>query len=113
MILEPRINPVLRHAARWLPGFRCTDPPRAAEWADLSHTCERLPAGQQLHLHPDLRVRGAMGEEHPHRRVVVRVVEPELITDPELLPAPSLVRLIARLLAGVTQYLRTRSVPPT
>lgn len=37
---------------------------------------------------------------------VVHLVEPELITDPELRPAPPLVRFVERRLAGVTQYLR-------
>jgi hypothetical protein len=37
-------------------------------------------------------------------------VEPELITDPELRPAPQPARFIERRLAGVTQYLRMREV---
>ena len=37
---------------------------------------------------------------------VVRLVEPELIIDPELRPAPPLVRFIEGRIAGVTQYLR-------
>lgn len=41
---------------------------------------------------------------------VVELVEPELITDPELRPAPPVVRLIERRIAGVTQYLRMRAV---
>jgi deazaflavin-dependent oxidoreductase (nitroreductase family) len=41
----------------------------------------------------------------------VRLVEPELITDPDLRPAPPLVRLIERRLAGVTQYLLMRLAP--
>jgi deazaflavin-dependent oxidoreductase (nitroreductase family) len=39
---------------------------------------------------------------------VVKLVEPELITDPELRPAPPLARLIERHVAGVTQYVRMR-----
>jgi len=39
---------------------------------------------------------------------VVELVEPELITDPELRPAPAPVRFIEQRLAGVTQYLRMR-----
>jgi deazaflavin-dependent oxidoreductase (nitroreductase family) len=41
---------------------------------------------------------------------VVELVEPELITDPELRSAPPVVRLIERRIAGVTQYLRMRAV---
>ena len=40
---------------------------------------------------------------------VVELVEPELITDPELRPAPPHVRFIERQIAGVTQYLRMRA----
>ena len=37
---------------------------------------------------------------------VVRLVEPELIIDPELRPAPPLVRFIEGRIAGATRYLR-------
>jgi hypothetical protein len=40
---------------------------------------------------------------------MVELVEPELITDPELRPAPVHVRFVERRLAGVTQYLRMRT----
>jgi deazaflavin-dependent oxidoreductase (nitroreductase family) len=40
---------------------------------------------------------------------VVELIEPELITDPELRPAPPHVRFIERRIAGVTQYLRMRA----
>ena len=40
---------------------------------------------------------------------VVQLVEPELISDPELRPAPPHVRLVERRIAGVTQYLRMRA----
>jgi deazaflavin-dependent oxidoreductase (nitroreductase family) len=39
---------------------------------------------------------------------VVELVEPELITDPTLRPAPPHVRFVERRIAGVTQYLRMR-----
>ena len=39
---------------------------------------------------------------------VVELVEPELVTDPELRPAPAHVRFLERHLAGVTQYVRMR-----
>jgi hypothetical protein len=42
------------------------------------------------------------------RGQVVELVEPELITDPELRPAPRVVRFVERRIAGVTQYLRLR-----
>lgn len=40
---------------------------------------------------------------------VVDLVEPELITDPELGPAPVHVRFVERRIAGATQYLRMRA----
>jgi deazaflavin-dependent oxidoreductase (nitroreductase family) len=40
---------------------------------------------------------------------VVKLVEPELITDPELRLAPPLARFIERHVAGVTQYVRMRA----
>jgi hypothetical protein len=40
---------------------------------------------------------------------VVELVDPELVTDPELRPAPPLVRLLEGRIAGVTQYLRMRA----
>jgi len=44
---------------------------------------------------------------------IVRLVEPELITDPELRPAPPVARFVERRIAGVTQYLRMRVASPT
>ena len=39
----------------------------------------------------------------------VELADPELVTDPDLRPAPPPVRLIEQRLAGVTQYLRMRA----
>ena len=39
----------------------------------------------------------------------VKLVEPALITDPELAPAPTVARFVERHLAGATQYLRMRA----
>jgi deazaflavin-dependent oxidoreductase (nitroreductase family) len=43
------------------------------------------------------------------RGPVVELVEPELITDPDLRPAPPHVRFVERRIAGVTQYIRMRA----
>jgi deazaflavin-dependent oxidoreductase (nitroreductase family) len=43
------------------------------------------------------------------RGQVVELVEPELVTDPELRPAPRAVRFVEGRIAGVTQYLRMRA----
>jgi deazaflavin-dependent oxidoreductase (nitroreductase family) len=42
---------------------------------------------------------------------VVDLVGPELVTDPELRPAPWIVRFLERRIAGVTQYLRMHAAP--
>jgi deazaflavin-dependent oxidoreductase (nitroreductase family) len=44
---------------------------------------------------------------------MVELVEPELISDPELRPAPPIVRFVERRIAGATQYLRMRAASPT
>ena len=43
---------------------------------------------------------------------IVALVEPELVTDPDLRPAPAPVRFIEQRLAGATQYLRLHAAPP-
>jgi deazaflavin-dependent oxidoreductase (nitroreductase family) len=43
------------------------------------------------------------------RSRVVELVEPELITDPKLRPAPPHVRFVERRIAGADQYLRMRA----
>jgi deazaflavin-dependent oxidoreductase (nitroreductase family) len=45
------------------------------------------------------------------RGKVVDLVQPELITDPELRRAPVPVRFIERRIAGATRYLRMRGAP--
>lgn len=40
---------------------------------------------------------------------IVELAEPELITDPELRPAPPPVRFLEQRIAGVTQYLHMRA----
>jgi deazaflavin-dependent oxidoreductase (nitroreductase family) len=44
---------------------------------------------------------------------VVELVEPELITDPDLRPAPPHVRFVERRIAGATQYLRMHAASST
>ena len=44
---------------------------------------------------------------------VVGLVEPELVTDPELGPAPPHIRFVERRIAGVTQYLRMHASEST
>jgi hypothetical protein len=66
----------------------------------------------------DTSGRRAVGEERRCRGIVsietgsgvLELVEPELVTDPELRPASPHVRFVERRIAGVTQYLRMRAV---
>jgi len=43
---------------------------------------------------------------------IVQLVDPELVTDPDLTPAPRPVRFVEQRLAGVTQYLRMHAASP-
>jgi deazaflavin-dependent oxidoreductase (nitroreductase family) len=44
---------------------------------------------------------------------VVELIDPELIDDPQLRPAPLHIRFVERRIAGVTRYLRMRVVSST
>jgi deazaflavin-dependent oxidoreductase (nitroreductase family) len=44
---------------------------------------------------------------------VVELIDPELIDDPQLRPAPPHIRFVERRIAGVTQYLRMRVASST
>jgi hypothetical protein len=46
------------------------------------------------------------------RGQVVELVEPELITDPELRPAAAHIRFVERRIAGANQYIMMRTAPP-
>ena len=46
------------------------------------------------------------------RGETLKLLNPELITDPELKLAPPIARFVERHLAGVTQYLRMRTAEP-
>jgi hypothetical protein len=46
------------------------------------------------------------------RGETLKLLNPELITDPELKLAPPIARFVERHLAGATQYLRMRTAEP-
>jgi deazaflavin-dependent oxidoreductase (nitroreductase family) len=110
-------NPVMRLVARRLPGFGV-----------LTHTGRKT--GRSYHTPINAFRRGdtyfffltygsdaqwvrnvlAAGScSLQTRGRVVELVEPELITDPDLRAAPPHVRFLERRIAGVTQYLRMRA----
>ena len=63
-----------------------------------------LTYGSDVQWLKNIRAAGSCTLETRGR--VVELVEPELITDPELRPAPFLARFVERHIAGVTQYVR-------
>jgi hypothetical protein len=69
-----------------------------------------LTYGSDVQWVKNVRAAGSCSIETRGR--VVELVEPELVTDPELRPAPPPVRLVERRIAGVTQYLRMRAASP-
>src|SRR5262249_31501144 len=63
-----------------------------------------LPYGSEAQWVKNVVAAGGCSLETRGR--VVELVEPELITDPELRPAPPVVRFVEGRIAGATQYLR-------
>ena len=111
-------NPVLRRVVRRLPGFAMlthrgrksgraySTPVNVFRRGD--HYLFFLTYGSEVQWVRNVLAAGACSIETRGR--VVELVEPELITDPELRPAPPPVRFVERRLAGATQYLRMRRV---
>jgi deazaflavin-dependent oxidoreductase (nitroreductase family) len=115
-VVKRYVNPVTRPAARNLPGF-----------AILTHRGRKtgrsyrtpinvfrrgteyfffLTYGSDVQWVKNVLAVGCCSIETRGR--VVELVEPELITDPELRAAPPHVRFVERRIAGATQYLRMR-----
>jgi deazaflavin-dependent oxidoreductase (nitroreductase family) len=115
-VVNRYLNPVMRRLVKRVPGF-----------AIVSHTGRKsgrtyrtpvnvfrrddhylffLTYGSDSQWVQNVLAAGSCSIETRGR--VVELVEPELITDPELRPAPPPVRFVERHVAGVTQYLRMR-----
>jgi deazaflavin-dependent oxidoreductase (nitroreductase family) len=113
------VNPVTRHVARKLPAFGILThrgrksgrmyqtPINVFRRGDAYYFF--LTYGSDAQWVKNVLSTGSCSVETRGR--VVDLVEPELITDPELRPAPPLVRFVERHIAGVTQYLRMRAAP--
>jgi deazaflavin-dependent oxidoreductase (nitroreductase family) len=111
------LNPVIRPLARRLPYFGVvTHPGRKTE--NVYHTPINvfrrddtylffLTYGSEAQWVKNVLAAGCCSVETRGR--VVQLIEPQLITDPELQPAPLLVRFVERRIAGVTQYLQMRA----
>ena len=114
------VDPVLRPLARRLPAFGIVTH-RGRKTGRVYHTPVNafrrgetylffLTYGSDVQWVKNILAAGTCSIETRGR--VVRLTDPELVTDPELRPAPAVVRLIERRLAGVTQYLRMREARP-
>jgi deazaflavin-dependent oxidoreductase (nitroreductase family) len=110
------VDPVLRPLARRLPAFGVVIH-RGRTTGRIYHTPVNvfrrdetylffLTYGSDAQWVKNILAAGSCSLETRGR--VVRLADPELVTDPELRPAPPAVRLIERRLAGATQYLRMR-----
>jgi deazaflavin-dependent oxidoreductase (nitroreductase family) len=113
------LNPVLRHVAGRLPGFgivtysgrrsgRIYSTPLNVFRRDDRYIFF-LTYGSEAQWVKNILAAGSCSLKT--RGQVVQLVDPQLVTDPELRPAPFPVRLIERRVAGVTQYLTMRPAP--
>jgi deazaflavin-dependent oxidoreductase (nitroreductase family) len=116
-VAQRYVNPVVRPVARRLPSFgvltyrgRKTGrtyrtPINAFRRGDTYFFF--LTYGSDVEWVKNVLVAGSCSIETRGR--VVELMEPELITDPELRPAPPHVRFVERRIAGVNQYLRMQA----
>jgi deazaflavin-dependent oxidoreductase (nitroreductase family) len=116
-VAQRYVNPVLRPVARRLPSFGVLTY-RGRKTGRTYHTPINafrrgddyfffLTYGSDVQWVKNVLAAGSCSLET--RGQVVELVEPELITDPELRPAPPVVRFMEGRIAGVTQYLRMRA----
>ena len=115
-VAGPYVNPVTRRVAGKLPGFGILTH-RGRKTGRTYRTPVNvfrrgdvyvffLTYGSDAQWVKNVIASGACSLETRGR--VVELVEPELITDPELRPAPTVVRFVEGRIAGATQYLRMR-----
>ena len=115
------LNPITRRVANRLPGFailthRGRKTGRAYQtplnvFRNGNDFYVFLTYGSDVQWLKSVLATGSCSIETRGR--VVALVDPKLVTDPELRPAPPHVRFLERRLAGVTQYVRMRATSPT
>jgi deazaflavin-dependent oxidoreductase (nitroreductase family) len=116
-VAQRYVNPVLRPVARRLPTFGVLTY-RGRKSGHTYHTPINafrrgddyfffLTYGSDVQWVKNVLAAGSCSLETRGR--VIELVEPALITDPELRPAPPMVRFMEGRIAGVTQYLRMRA----
>jgi deazaflavin-dependent oxidoreductase (nitroreductase family) len=111
------VNPVMRRVVRKLPGFGLvtfTGRKTGRTYRTPINVFRRgetylffLTYGADAQWVKNVLAAGSCSLETRGR--VVNLVDPELITDPELRVAPPVVRFIERRVAGATQYLQMRA----
>lgn len=112
------VNPVTRPFAKRLPSFAIITHRGRKSGRSYSHPINVFRRGDDYYFFltygsdvqwvKNVLASGSCTIETRGR--VVELVDPELVTDPELRPAPPLARFVERHVAGVTQYLRMRSI---
>jgi deazaflavin-dependent oxidoreductase (nitroreductase family) len=115
------LNPVMRHVARRLPGFGIVTYRGRKTGRSYSTPINVFRRGDAYYVFLTYgsdaqwvkNVLAARSCSLETRGRVVELVDPELVTDPELRPAPRFVRFVEQRVAGVTQYLRLRAVSST
>jgi deazaflavin-dependent oxidoreductase (nitroreductase family) len=115
------VNPLTRHVASRLPAFGVLTHRGRKTGRSYQTPLNVFRRGQEYYFFltygsdvqwvKNVLVSGSCSLETRGR--LVSLVEPELISDPELRPAPPVVRFVERRMAGVTQYLRMRAAKPT
>ena len=120
-VVERYINPITRPVASKLPAFAILTH-RGRKSGRLyrtpinvfrrgDHYYFFLTYGSDVQWLKNVLATGSCSIETRGRSV--ELIEPDLITDPELRPAPTHVRFVERRIAGATQYLRMRASSPT
>jgi deazaflavin-dependent oxidoreductase (nitroreductase family) len=110
------LNPVMRHVARRLPGFGIVTFRGRKSGRTYSTPVNVFRRGDAYYVFLTYgsdaqwvkNVLAARSCSLETRGGVVELVDPELVTDPKLEPAPRPVRFIEGRIAGATQYLRLR-----
>ena len=120
-VVERYINPITRPVASKLPAFAILTH-RGRKSGRLyrtpinvfrrgDHYYFFLTYGSDVQWLKNVLATGSCSIETRGR--IVELIEPNVITDPELRPAPPHVRFVERRIAGATQYLRMRASSPT